>query len=409
MIHPSAAAQPKTTAVGFWEQPMGYAHAFITVVMAMTLGLAFHVWVGYRLFEVLPPYWFGLAGSVPLLTLAVAARRSPGNQFVRWMTGIPFAMVSTGAVGLFAVVGGVVPEQTLAEQFGLASIWGSWPFLFAGYLMLLNLIGSCGRRCWPLTYTNAVYLLSHLGLGVTLIGGAMSSLALERHTMVLFKGIPAETMTDRHNHESQAPFEVILREFRMESFPPTAVYARVDESAKDGFIQVPGEQFLKVGVTEQVGPTKVEVLEHYAYAAFDGQNWREVAWKTAAPASKIRVTLANGVTKEGWISSGSPESNAAYLLLSETEAILMSTPRPKKFESTIEVDGKKVDIGVNEPAKIDGWDIYQFSYDDKMGAASQYSVIEVVRDKGLPVVYAGIFAMLIGSVLHLWNGVGGKK
>jgi len=318
-------------------------------------------------------------------------------------------MVTTGAVALFAVAGGIIPERTLAERFGIASIWGSWPFIFAAFLMLLNVIGSCGGRAWPLTYTNVVYLLSHLGLGVTLFGGAMSSLALERHTMVLFKGVPTQKMTDRTNHEWKAPFAVTLRDFRMDTFPPTGVYAKMDGKAKDGVSQVPGEKFLKEGLKEKIGPAKVEVLQHHPRAAFDGLNWRAVAWKTAAPATKIRVTVANGPVKEGWISCGSPETMPAYLMLSETEAILMSTPRPKKFESTIEIDEKKFDVGVNQPLNVKGWDIYQYSYDEKLGAASHYSVIELVKDEGLPVVYTGIFAMLLGSILHLWNGIGVKK
>ncbi|MFN3963538.1 MAG: hypothetical protein ACK4NQ_11225, partial [Fimbriimonadaceae bacterium] len=67
-----------------------------------------------------------------------------------------------------------------------------------------------------------------------------------------------------------------------------------------------------------------------------------------------------------------------------------------------------VQVGVNEPIKVKGYDIYQFSYDEEAGPASAYSVVEVVRDSSLPIVYAGIFALLIGSLMHLWNGVGVK-
>ncbi len=409
MIRSAGARVTPRVRDGFWDQPLGYAHAFVTVVMALTLGLAFHAWVGYRMLVTVPPLWLGVAGAAPLIVLAVAARLGRGDRFIRWITGIPFAMMSTGAVGLFAVAGGVVPERIWAEQFGLSSVWGSWPFLFAGYLMMLNLIGSCGRRCWPMTYANIVYLTSHLGLGLALCGGAMSSIVLERHTMVLFKGVPTQKMTDRENREWKAPFAATLREFRMETFPPTAMYAKADDRSQDGIDQTPGEQFLKAGMKEKIGPVKLEVLEHFAHAAYDGLHWRAVAWKTAAPASKVRATLADGTAKEGWISSGSPETMPAYLMLGDKEAIFMSAPRPRKFESSLDVDGQKIDVAVNRPAHVKGWDVFQFSYDEKMGAASGYSVIELVRDKGLPVVYTGIFAMLIGAVLHLWNGVGGKK
>jgi cytochrome c biogenesis protein ResB len=87
----------------------------------------------------------------------------------------------------------------------------------------------------------------------------------------------------------------------------------------------------------------------------------------------------------------------------------MNTPRPKKFESDIVIDGKPYTVGVNQPVHVKGYDVYQFSYDDQAGAASQYSVIEIVRDPGLPVVYLGIFMLLAGTLLHLGNGLGEKK
>jgi hypothetical protein len=39
-----------------------------------------------------------IRGELEMVRRLVALRCAKGNQFVRWMTGIPFAMVSTGAV-----------------------------------------------------------------------------------------------------------------------------------------------------------------------------------------------------------------------------------------------------------------------------------------------------------------------
>lgn len=393
----------------FWDQPLGYAHAWATIMMALALGLAFHQYIGYRLIPLVPSAVLGLVTLTPLVALAVWARLHPGQPLVKWMTGIPFAMSSTAAVVLLAIVGGVIPGRIIAERFGVTSVWESWPFLFVGYLMLANIVGSSGRRAWPLTYTNVVYLLSHLGLAVALIGGAMSAIMMERNTMVLFRGMPNQTLTNRQMKESRAPVEVTLREFTMESFSPTLTLAVLDEKAKDGMRQVPGTAFLKKGAQETVAGLKVEVLRHYKHAAFDGLHWREIPWKTAAPASEIRVTLRDGTTKTGWISCGSQETMPSYLQISDRQAFLMNTPRPKKFESEIAIDGKTHRVGVNQPIQVKGFTVYQFSYDEKMGAASPYSVLEWVRDPGLPVVYTGIFALLLGTLLHLWNGVGGKK
>jgi len=61
-------------------------------------------------------------------------------------------------------------------------------------------------------------------------------------------------------------------------------------------------------------------------------------------------------------------------------------------------------LQVNKPFKVDDWKIYQLSYDSNLGRWSDVSVIELIRDPWLPVVYTGIFLMLAGSVYMFWMG-----
>ena len=61
-------------------------------------------------------------------------------------------------------------------------------------------------------------------------------------------------------------------------------------------------------------------------------------------------------------------------------------------------------IRVNKPLSIRGWKIYQYDYNEAMGAESNISVFELVRDPWLPYVYLGIFMMLAGAVSQWING-----
>lgn len=63
-------------------------------------------------------------------------------------------------------------------------------------------------------------------------------------------------------------------------------------------------------------------------------------------------------------------------------------------------DGKAInaEIEVNHPLSINGWKVYQLSYDEQMGKWSTLSVLELVRDPWLPVVYLGILLLAIGAV-----------
>ena len=76
---------------------------------------------------------------------------------------------------------------------------------------------------------------------------------------------------------------------------------------------------------------------------------------------------------------------------------------PRRFASDIQIltkTGKNIltTVEVNKPVEVDGWKIYQYGYDTKMGAMSQTSILELVSDPWLPLVYSGIYMMLGGAV-----------
>jgi len=76
---------------------------------------------------------------------------------------------------------------------------------------------------------------------------------------------------------------------------------------------------------------------------------------------------------------------------------------PKRFASDITVyteDGKAVQgtVEVNKPLKVNGWKIYQYGYDVRMGPESTYSVFQLVRDPWIFWVYLGIFMMIAGAL-----------
>ena len=88
---------------------------------------------------------------------------------------------------------------------------------------------------------------------------------------------------------------------------------------------------------------------------------------------------------------------------------------PKRFASEIQILTKtkkniETTVDVNKPYEVDGWKIYQYGYDTQMGANSQISILELVSDPWLPLVYTGIYMMLAGAVCMfvIGRGVKGK-
>ncbi len=83
---------------------------------------------------------------------------------------------------------------------------------------------------------------------------------------------------------------------------------------------------------------------------------------------------------------------------------------PKRYASDIHIltkSGKNIHttVDVNKPVEVDGWKIYQYGYDEAMGAQSRISIFELVSDPWLPYVYAGIYMMLAAALLMFITGV----
>ena len=81
----------------------------------------------------------------------------------------------------------------------------------------------------------------------------------------------------------------------------------------------------------------------------------------------------------------------------------MPEREPQRFVSEVKIYTQEGTITggtieVNRPMEIEGWKIYQLSYDETKGRRSDISVFELVRDPWLPVVYTGIIMMMAGAI-----------
>ncbi|MCQ2146423.1 MAG: cytochrome c biogenesis protein CcsA [Bacteroidales bacterium] len=71
---------------------------------------------------------------------------------------------------------------------------------------------------------------------------------------------------------------------------------------------------------------------------------------------------------------------------------------PKQYTSTLSVDGVKRSTSVNHPCSVKGYTLYQEDYDWETG---DYSVIMVVRDNWIPVVYLGMILLALSAVFEM--------
>lgn len=371
------------TRAGFWSGSLGYPHAFVATFGAVAVGVALQALRGSMPASVLS---LVVLGFMPLLA-AIWVRCARHDALAKWLAGIPLAVASTAVLLAIALFGGVMPASWFQQHLGIDSPWATWPFGMAAMVMAVNLAASIAKRLTPFTFANVTFLLSHAGLLMLLAGGAYSAIAIDRVRLVLFLGQPNAVAVRADGSEETLPFEATLRSFTLESYRPTLAYVRMKEG-QDDLEGVPGTEFAQNGMTEKLAGTTVVVLESLPHAGFVGDGWKPVDWPTAPPAARIEVRRGDEKVAEGWVSCGGVESPPQALEFGDQEGIVMPTPRPKRFHSSVEIrsEGRTQTepIEVNRPATVQGWRLYQLSYDEKAGAASEYSVLEAVHDSGVP-------------------------
>ena len=127
---------------------------------------------------------------------------------------------------------------------------------------------------------------------------------------------------------------------------------------------------------------------------------------TLGNADMQRVKMITTVGESEWRALDNNGAIKEMPLAIELKKFIMETyddGSPKRFASEIQIltkTGKNIEtvVDVNKPYEVDGWKIYQYGYDTQMGAQSQISILELVSDPWLPLVYTGIYMMLAGAV-----------
>ena len=127
---------------------------------------------------------------------------------------------------------------------------------------------------------------------------------------------------------------------------------------------------------------------------------------TLGNADMQRLKMITTVGESEWRALTQEGAVREMPLAIELKQFIMETyddGSPKRFASEIQILTKsgmniQTTVDVNKPVEVDGWKIYQYGYDTRMGAMSQYSILELVSDPWLPLVYTGIYMMLGGAV-----------
>lgn len=393
-----------------WIKPWTYKEG-------MTIGIALPV-VGLMLqLSAGPINWDLFAMPVNLVFLIIyillllAAYIKRGKIYaVRWSMTYHAAVPAILIAGVATVIYGITCDR---------STLSAWPFVIL-YFWLTTILGlTCLRQLHQLvarrfSSASAFSLISHLGLFIAITAATLGSADMQKLKMTVQQETPEWRAVDDNGKVHELEVAIQLNHFAIEEYPPKIVIID-NETGKTLPEGKPASLVLEDSVmTGTLLGHKIRVERVHQYCAMfatkDTINYVPWAYRGATTAALVSVDGH----EDQWISNGSYMFPYRPIRIDKKTSLVMPECEPKRFTSNVNVYTKSgevvkdVDIEVNKPLEIDGWKIYQLSYDETKGRWSDISVLELVRDPWLPLVYAGIFMLLGGAVL-MFLIAGGKK
>jgi hypothetical protein len=409
------AMQHKRNTKTMWAQPWGYAESFFIASGILLIGFALELSTGGRGVPEFTNLSLNISAGILVAFIFGAGLFLRKNTFIHWLSGIPAAISAVSGITFMALLMGLTLQHDASapgwvSRLGLSHVTSSWPYLLSSAYLLVVLGIAATKRMIPFSTKNIPYLLNHLGLWIVLFSATFGATQVERLEMTIKEGeMEWQALDKKYNVWVEMPVAIRLNDFILEQYAPKL---GIVDNKSGKILHENGKNLLLVDSVASgvMLGWDIRVLEYLEQAGRAGTSYYFNNETGAAPAVKVEAISANRVdTVVGWISCGSFNRPYEALKINQQLSIIMLFPEPKKFLSKLDVltpegDVIPVDLEVNYPYQIKGWEIYQISYDSQLGKWSDISVLEFVRDPWLPAVYFGIFMMIAGALTLFWTG-----
>lgn len=392
-----------------------------------------------------PANFITLILFVFLLIVAYLLRKR--SYFCLFMSTMQAAIPAIAAAAILTLIMGVTKQVAEGKRpmdpVGLTKMLSFWPFILV-YVWMTAILGEVtinqiARFSWRRFPT----LVSHVGLFLILTCGTLGSADMLRVKMYCETGQPEWRGLDAFNNVHQLPVAIQLEKFTIDEYPPKLMLIDktgrplpqdkpenllVDNGMKSGQLLDCKIDILKridnavpVMLSKMIGKMPEGMMGNIRMDSLGQARNKDgyIASDASGSACALLVRVTRGVNTNGssdsnlikgqkqvvtgWITSGSYLFPYQALRLKDGRMLAMPNREPRRFASLVNIytqSGQNIqtEIEVNKPFTIEGWKIYQLSYNEQMGKWSNLSVFELVTDPWLPVVYIGIFMLLIGAV-----------
>ena len=383
--------------------------SLVFVAILMAVGLFLQLTIGNLNFGLLRnPVNISLGTIIVLLIILLSFFRD--KAFFGWLSGVPFSITIIGTTLILSLIMGLIPQTSESPHanndiytiLGLRTVTSSWTFVLAYLALLLTLGLVISRRLSHFKIRDFAFYLNHFGLWLLLFSTGFGAADLQRGTMTIYEG---EKASVNDENTMMLPFQIYLNDFIIETYPPTLqlIDVRTGNALpedKPAFFQV--DEKNTVGELDNI---TIRLLEYIPQAIITSDNnFKSANMPGASEAVHIHITnKLTGKENEGWIYRGNSMQPFRALSVDSLKWIMLTQPEPSKFISEIRIEnktGESVDyrLMVNKPLKIEGWKIYQYGYDIKAGKNSKYSILGIIYDPWINMVYIGIILLIVGSI-----------
>jgi hypothetical protein len=338
------------------------------------------------------------------------SKETSNFSFIRLVASVRLYVYLSVIIAAVLIIGTLLPQDEMiaSEQGGgfvlpeAAEIYHSWWFAALFVLLALNVLGCTLERLMQHRYRLGS-VLSHVGLVVVLLGGALSAVTAQRGSIGLHVGESADSYVDNGNHP--LGFTIQLNSFAVEKFPPAPgvlVVCRQDGKCS----RYPAQLGKEYNVAEI--KCKIKVLRSFIDLRIDAQTKEpvDVSDQPNNPALLVEINKDSG-TKKAWLFANYPQMN----MNNEVDGQLVLSYEYKgagahisDFRSGISIieNGKVIlakTIRVNDPLRYGGYSFYQAQYHPE---DLNWTGLSVVKDPGIPVVYLGFCVIIVGLILAFY-------
>ena len=306
----------------------------------------------------------------------------------------------------------VSAHERAIDPIGLTQMLSFWPFVLV-YLLLATIVGLITlRQILHFRLRELPSLLSHVGLFLVIVTATLGSADMERVKRTATTDMPEWRATHEQGFV-ELPLAIQLEKFTIDEYPPKLliINSQTGKSvpAKNPEIALIDKHFREGNILKW----RIRVLKNLPLAApvVTSDTTKYVEWQSSGAVTALLVEAqrmkdgrAVGPPTVGWVTCGSYLFPFQELKLTKQLSLVMARREPERYASRIHVytESQKnivATVEVNKPVSVDGWRIYQLSYDEAMGRWSETSTFELVKDPWLPAVYVGIYMLLAGAIL----------